>query len=173
MAYRYLRGDYMRGYRGDPGIFGFLGKAIKGAAGIVSRAGIPIVSGIAGTVAGAISSRTSPRGTITLPGGGPRMQLGPMQVTRVPGIRGAAQRLIPGGATGYQVDPATGIVRRKYRRMNVTNPKALRRAIRRQAGFVKLARRALKGSGYKIVSSGSRRPKTVIKESGPGSVSVQ
>jgi hypothetical protein len=62
---------------------------------------------------------------------------------------------------------------RKRRRMNVTNPKALRRAIRRQTGFVKLARRALKGTGYTIVSRGSRRPRTVVKESGPGSVTVQ
>lgn len=48
---------------------------------------------------------------------------------------------------------------RKRRRMNVTNAKALRRAIRRQDGFVKLARRALKGSGYTIATRGSRRPK--------------
>lgn len=61
----------------------------------------------------------------------------------------------------------------KRKRMNVANPKALRRAIRRQAGFVKLARRALKGSGYRIVSAGSRRPSIKIQESGPGGVVVQ
>ncbi len=45
--------------------------------------------------------------------------------------------------------------RPRRRRMNVANDKALRRAIRRQAGFVKLAKRALVGTGFKIVSSSS------------------
>ena len=60
----------------------------------------------------------------------------------------------------------------KNRRMNVANPKALRRSLRRQKGFVKLAKRALKGSGFKIVTkgSGARRGPNVIVESGPGSV---
>lgn len=64
-------------------------------------------------------------------------------------------------------------VPQKRRRMNVANPKALRRAIRRTSGFVKLARRALKGSGYRVVSAGSRRPSIKIQESGPGGVVVQ
>jgi len=58
--------------------------------------------------------------------------------------------------------------------LNYANDKALKRSIRRQDGFVKLARAALKGSGYAIVSKSSRRsskPK-YIKESGPGSVIV-
>jgi len=72
------------------------------------------------------------------------------EVVPTPGIRGAAERFFPGGRTGLQVG-----VQRKRRRMNVTNDKALRRAIRRQAGFVKLAKKALKGTGYQIVSSAS------------------
>lgn len=59
--------------------------------------------------------------------------------------------MVPKGTTGF--GPA------KRKRINPANPKALRRTIRRQDGFVKLARRALKGSGYTIVSRGSRRPK--------------
>lgn len=62
---------------------------------------------------------------------------------------------------------------KKRRRMNVANPKALRRAIRRESGFVKLARRALRGTGYSVVSKASRRPRHVVKESGPGSVTIQ
>jgi hypothetical protein len=65
-----------------------------------------------------------------------------------------------------------GLPKRSGRRMNVGNAKALRRAIRRQTGFVKLARRALQGTGYSIVSKGSRRPKTVVREHGAGGVIV-
>jgi len=62
----------------------------------------------------------------------------------------------------------------RRRRMNVSNPKALRRSIRRLDGFVKLATRALKGTDYKVTRRGSSRsrsrPPAVIVESGPGSV---
>lgn len=43
----------------------------------------------------------------------------------------------------------------KRRRMNITNDKALRRAIRRTSGFVKLAKRALKNTDFVIVSKSS------------------
>ncbi|GAJ04430.1 unnamed protein product, partial [marine sediment metagenome] len=66
---------------------------------------------------------------------------------------------------------AAGEVVRKRRRMNVTNAKALRRAIRRTDGFVKLAKRALKGTGYTVSRRGSgRRAPTTIVETGAGSV---
>ena len=65
----------------------------------------------------------------------------------VPGIKGKVQRILPGGATGYF----------KRRRMNVANPKALRRAIRRTDGFVKLARRTLKGTGFTVARRGLSR----------------
>lgn len=60
----------------------------------------------------------------------------------------------------------------KRRRMNVVNPKALRRAARRVNGFVKVATRALEGTGWKVVrrtSTKRGKPRTII-ESGPGSV---
>lgn len=161
------RGDYAAAYRGDPGLFSFIGKALKTGLGVVSKIGIPVVSGIAGTVLGAVSKR--PRAPImtqapimrgqALPGG--------RQILPVPGIRGAAQRFVPGGATGLMLGP-------RRRRMNPANPKALRRAIRRQSSFVKLARRALKGSGYQITTRGSRRARPIsIREAGPGGVTVQ
>ena len=117
--------------RGDPGffgsLFGRLGRGIKGFA-----TGGPV---------GAVASQfTRPVGRAGIP------------VVRSPGIKGALQRGIPGGATGFQIP---GGMPRKRRRMNVANDKALRRAIRRQAGFVKLARRALTGTGFKIVSTSS------------------
>lgn len=37
-------------YAGDPGLFGALGRIVKGAAGVVGRANIPLVSGVARTV---------------------------------------------------------------------------------------------------------------------------
>lgn len=60
----------------------------------------------------------------------------------------------------------------KIRRIDVGNAKALRRSIRREDGFAKLAKRALRGSRFKVVaaSSGSRRGPRTIVESGAGSV---
>ena len=103
-----------------------------------------------------------------MPGGLPlRLPSGMGKPLGMSGMGVAAGAAIAGRGRGA----AMGLPGRK--RMNVANPKALRRAIRRQAGFVKLARRALKGSGYTIVSKGSRRPKNIVKESGPGSVTIQ
>lgn len=56
-------------------------------------------------------------------------------VQRVPGIRGLAERIVPGGATGYM------IAGKKRRRLNPLNISALRRAMRRAKGFEKQARR--------------------------------
>lgn len=152
---------YSRGaMAGDPGLFGFLGKVVKGAAGVVGGLGIPVVSGVARTVAGLIPGQ-APVGP-GMPGPAPSMasrvfgggslpilrQALPGQVP-TPGIVGAGQRLIPGGATGYEgcgngtrpnksgywlqsgqyVEPGSVCVRR--RRMNPLNPRALSRAMRR------------------------------------------
>jgi len=139
--------------QGDPGFFGSVFRGIKGAVGGFVGGGPlgAIRGGISGLVGGGGSPGRQTPGSrlitsrargLARPGG---------QVP-VPGFRGAVQRFIPGGATGFQ--DTFGPPKRK--RMNPANPKALRRAIRRQSGFVKLARRALKGSGFKIVSGGSR-----------------
>ena len=53
------------------------------------------------------------------------------------------------------VDPVTGQMVRRRRRMNAGNAKALRRAIRRTDAFVRLSRSALKNTGFKIVSKSS------------------
>ena len=114
---------------GDPGFFGTLFGRVRRAA--VGFAG----GGPVGAAAGFIRPTSRP-------------------ITRVPGLRGAAQRLVPGGRTGFQVG-ADGTVRPRRKRMNVTNDKALRRAIRRTSGFVKLAKRALKNTDFVIVSKSS------------------
>lgn len=49
------------------------------------------------------------------------------------------------------------------RRMNVANPRALRRGIRRIRGFVKLARKAVRAVGLTIAKSGSRGRKAVAR----------
>ncbi len=153
------RGDY-GAYQGDPGIFGFLKKVGGGLAGKFLK-GTPMGMAL-GTVAGLVGGRKVRQGR-PAPPSFPGLQ----QFKPKPGIKAKFERLIPGGATG--------MVAVKRRRMNVANPKALRKAIRRQAGFVKLARKALKGSGYTITSRGAsrgRRTGVHISESGPGSVRV-
>lgn len=156
----YYRGDY---YRGDPGLFGFLGRTIKGAA-----TGF-ITGGPLGAIGGAIKSNIpgrSPvrsfRGTIT------NYAPPPTAPARMP-ARAQIAATMP---KTVSIDPATGMPRAKRRRMNVANPKALRRAIRREQGFVKLARKALKGTGYRVTTAASRRPAPRISERGPGSVHV-
>lgn len=152
MSY-YGVGDYYRA--GDPGFLSSLGGALTGAVGGF------LTGGPLGAISGAVSSFASkPRA----PQGAP--------IIRTPGITGVAQRMVPGGATGYQVGP-DGQLRKKRRRMNYANGKALNRANRRVDGFVRLAKRSLKHTNYKIVSksAGTRRP-VRISERGPGSVHV-
>lgn len=159
------QGDYLGAHRGDPGLFGFLGGVAKKIAGTVLD--VHPMGGVVKKIGGAVigRGRGRPQRTIVPPqlgGGGP---------TGMAGItpRGTAAQQ---KAAARAMKAATG--QRTYRRMNVGNAKALRRAIRRQQGFVKLARRALRGTGYTITTRGSRRPRpTSIRESGPGSVVVR
>jgi len=143
----YGTGDYY--LAGAPGLLSSIGGFIKGAAsGFLGSGGSPI-SAITGGVRGA------GRSPMALPfaGGAPR---------------------IPAGRGGG-VD-ASGMPRRKRRRMNYANGKALTRANRRVDGFVKLARKSLQHTNYKIVTkqSGSSRSKRVsVSEHGPGGVVVR
>lgn len=137
MAY----GMSTRDFRGDPFLGGLIKKGI-GALGGVVRGALGIPSAPILRLPQQYTQPVMPGGTIT---GG--------TVRKVKGPKGLAQRLVPGGATGFEV------VRPRRKRINPANPKALRRAIRRQQGFVKLARRALKGTGYTITTRGSRRPR--------------
>jgi len=141
------------GVYGDPGLFGFLGKAVRGVAGVVSKLGIPGISGAAGLVGGLLGGgRVGPGITPTFaPGGMPMMY--PAQAPMGAPLAGplaAGQRFVPGGATGrgagcgvgtrpnksgywlksgQYVAPETVCV--KSRRMNPLNPRALSKAMRR------------------------------------------
>ena len=159
-------GDYRTyGYAGDPGFLSSLWRGVK-------KIAMPIIGGMLGgplgaAVGGGLSGggRTPPImpmaaagtqvvGQVTMPGGaafGAGIQLGP-QGFRTPkagrfgppqiagpvaaGMAGA----IPSGYH-YAKDGSGRLVRN--RRMNVANPRALRRSMRRVQGFEKLARRTI------------------------------
>jgi len=128
-------------FAGDPGFFDTLKGIGRGALGIVSG----------GTSERILSAFSRPRAQ---PAKFQARQFPPSRRTgAVPAISDfllgpPAQRK---QRAGLQV-MADGTVRRKSRRMNVGNTKALSRAIRRTDGFVNLSRRALKNTGFKIVS---------------------
>ena len=120
---------------GDPGIFGFLGKAVGGIAGTLLK-NSPV--GIAaGAIGGAIGRKQAP--TFTRPGGavGTTSTFIQQQVPK-PGVSGAIQRALPGGQTGFIT------VRKKRRRMDPLNVKALRRSTRRLAAFQREAKKVEK-----------------------------
>jgi len=121
-------------------IFSVVGRAIKGFA----------TGGPLGAVAGALNrpAVATARPVLTLAPGGAQ------PVLRTPGVTGAMQRLLPGGATGYQVGGGgggscmkkDGTPRRvrqdgkcwKRPSMNVGNARAARRAITRIKGVRKM-----------------------------------
>ena len=159
-------GDYKTyGYAGDPGFLSSLWKGIK-------KVALPVLGGILGgpvgaALGGAMVSKPSPppqfpmvpqvgggfpiAGQVTFPGGislsggamiPGRGRLPPFTATG-PGVlpsggRGGA--MIPSGYH-FAKDGSGRLVRN--RRMNVANPRALRRSMRRVQGFEKLAKRTI------------------------------
>ena len=131
------------GQMGDPGIFGDIWGGIKGAVG--------------GAIKGFTGGGSQPKPpTITWPMTIPGIQQAP--IIKSPGVRGVAERLVPGGATGYEMNPAMragkpsqtgyhwnktgyflkdgtwvapGTKEVKNRRRNPLNPRALDRSISR------------------------------------------
>lgn len=165
MSYYTGMGDYYSGY-GDPGLFGFLGGAIKGITGVAGK----ILPGPIGTVATAVSKVIPGGRTITTTA--PKPTVPTIVAPKAPPT--GTRTYTPGTVATTPLGMPYIVKGAKRRRMNVANPKALRRAIRRESGFVKLARRALKGTGYRITSrSAGRRPSISVRETGPGSVSVR
>lgn len=147
-------GDYKTyGYAGDPGFLSGLWGVIKKVAPTIigGMIGGPVGAVVAGAGAGG-AARSPPKqlpapgrqvvGQMTFPGGtsiglglqAPQQQvLGPYDPSRGTGM-------VPSGYH-YAKDGSGRIVRN--RRMNVANPRALRRAMRRAQGFEKLAKRAI------------------------------
>ena len=159
-------GDYKTyGYAGDPGFLSSLWRGVRKIAG-------PIIGGIVGGPVGAVIGGLTSGGRVGTPpimaqqGGGLPVSVGVSMPggaqfgvqTTVP-LRGKygfprpptaiardrAAMVGPGGAcpSGYHFakDGSGRMVRN--RRMNVANPRALRRSMRRVQGFEKLARRTI------------------------------
>lgn len=147
MSY-YGVGDYYMA--GDPGLFSSIG-------GLFKRAGRGALGFATGGVGGAIAGLTAPTRRSA-----PRM--GSFTVT---------PRAIAPGGRPFVTRGGVGTGRRR-RKMNYANGKALTRANRRVDGFVKLARKSLKHTNYKIVSKSAGRSKRPISisERGAGSVHV-
>lgn len=164
--YQSQAGDYKTyGYAGDPGFFSSLWRGVKRIAG-------PIIGGLIAGPAGAAlgGALTGPKpappmqfpvptagggfpivGQVTMPGGA-SFSAGVMVPGRgrLPPFTARGPGVIPGGGRGGQMIPSgyhfakdgSGRLVRN-RRMNVANPRALRRSMRRVQGFEKLARRTI------------------------------
>lgn len=131
----YRRGDYYRA----GGLFSGIGKLFKGAVGGIGGF-------LTGGPVGAVKGAASGLGLLPL---NPTVSSIMMPVPE-PGIGGAVHRLIPGGHTGLgRLKKDGSFTERKRPRMNALNPRALRRALRREAGFLKFARRVGHFAGIK------------------------
>jgi hypothetical protein len=145
----YYQGDYYRG-----GFFGAIGHLLGGAA--KHAVGfIPGVGPIASKVIGAVGKA---RGVISHGAAivGPLARRGGAQIVKHPVLSAAAAAgAVAGGASmmthpamrgpgGHPALAAAGIHGfRRHKRINVCNPRALRRAIRRTHGFAKLAMKTI------------------------------
>jgi len=170
-VYAYQASNYGDYYQGDPGLFKSL---VKGALGIASM--VPGIGGVARSARSVLFPGAGTPATMPAPPmGTPILRMTPQGPTfpaaPVPGVSGAIQRILPGGASGYQStglpsgyhlnkapNRVTGQPAGSYlvrnRSMNPGNAKALRRSIRREGAFVSLAKRTLRGSGYTFKKTG-------------------
>ena len=148
--YQRPMGDYKTyGYAGDPGFLSGLWKGIKAVG--------KVILGIPSVAPAPVQARLPAPPTqfpqqyprVTFPGVGQRMQQYAPPARAYPGrpfaLPTPAQMGAPGEAcpTGYHLakDGSGRWVRN--RRMNIANPRALRRAMRRVQGFEKLAKRTI------------------------------
>ncbi len=151
----YYMGDFYRP-RGDPGIGSFFGGLVRSAVSLIPGVG-PTLARIGGRMPGGAVVVREAGGGITAAAGGAMRRIGGV-VARHPvltaaggaGVIGtmvgaAGEKFLEGGACprGHHISKskhakAFGQCVRN-RRMNVCNPRALRRAIRRARGFTKLA----------------------------------
>lgn len=162
MSYYMPQGDYKTyGYAGDPGFLSSLWKGVKK----VAKIALPIFGGPVGRIVAGVGAGTAAAKILTPPTFPGVSAFGPGGVpgvgARGPSMRGAGFEFpttkgmapydpsaCPPSGYHWAKDGSGRAVRN--RRMNVANPRALRRALRRTDGFVKLAKRSLKGTGYAV-----------------------
>ena len=153
--YRPPMGDYRTGGygypTGDPGLFSFIGKALK----TVWKVAKPLILGPQAQVVGAIATGTA-LGTLAAgqPPPPPAMPGGAIPgAPGVPAISAIGVRcprpiipLLAGGTcpVGYHPRKSDGAVCVRNRRMNVANPRALRKSMRRVQGFERLAKKTIR-----------------------------
>lgn len=156
----YYMGDYysLSGrssyYRGDP-FWGFLGRLAKGAFTAITGMGhaagpaparaitpalgrVATIGKMAGTAVGAVGSMVARHPVLSAAGAAAVMGMG--------AGAGAERLMAPGVHKGFHLSkPHHGVSQHmvRNRRMRVTNPHALRRAIRRAHGFARMARKCI------------------------------
>lgn len=141
-------------FRGDPGFFGSLVKGI----GKLGKFG-KFVPGV-GQVIGALELGASigrPIGRAIA--GGPLKNIGLPSGVRIGGPAFPGIGLSPGMGgvrTGVGGSTLGGYPRRRYRRMNVGNTRALRRSMRRVQGFAKLAKATIQFTKTTRMKKGAR-----------------
>lgn len=153
--YRVPMGDYATGgyggQRGDPGLFSFLlpliPKVIKFFKKPVVKAITTAATGAAVVEAGQqLMAPTAPPG-VPMPGGAFPGAGAILPMAARAGAQGRAVMPIAAGGVcpvGYHPRKSDGAVCVRNRRMNVANPRALRRGMRRVQGFERLARKTIR-----------------------------
>jgi len=143
-------GDYKTyGYAGDPGFLSSIWKVVKkpliriaGAAFGPVGAAIATAATVGSVVAGAAKPAPpalpappgSVGGAVSFPGG---------TTVSVAGVLPSHAAVGAHAPAGYHLDKQTHTRWVRNRRMNVANPRALRKAMRRVQGFEKLAKRTI------------------------------
>jgi len=137
----YYMGDFYRGYRGDPGFFSFLGGLAKKAVGFIPGVG-PVASGAIGAI-----TKVASRAPAIVKRGGAMIAAHPvLSAAGAAGVAAGAGLAMHarGSSAAAGRAAAMGVMPgRRRRHMNVCNPKALRRAVRRTHGFAKLAMKTI------------------------------
>jgi len=143
-------GDYKTyGYAGDPGFLSsawkFLRKKVLPIAGRFFGGPVGVAVGALGGVVAATKPSPPARvpmapppgsigGALTMPGG---------TTISVAGVLPSHAAIGAHAPSGYHLDKATRSRWVRNRRMNIANPRALRKAMRRVQGFEKLAKRTI------------------------------
>lgn len=144
------QGDYKTyGYAGDPGWLSSIWKTIKKPVMRIAGTliggpigGVITAASIGGAVVAATRKPRSPMipppgsigGAVSFPGG---------TTVSVAGVLPSHAAVGEHAPSGYHLDKATRSRWVRNRRMNIANPRALRKAMRRVQGFEKLAKRTI------------------------------